>query len=74
MATNFFNARIAKANLITKSDFDAKLSNLNRKVAQNKLNYLLVENELNKLKTFGSSYFIRKSHFHNEDGIQNYKY
>ena len=74
MATNFFNARIAKANLITKSDFDAKLSSLNRKVAQNKLNYLLVENELNKLKTFGSSYFIRKSHFHNEDGIQNYKY
>ena len=32
---------------------------------------MLVENELNKLKTFGSSYFIGKSHFE-EDGTQNY--
>ena len=32
---------------------------------------MLVENELNKLKTFDSSYFIGKSHF-KEDGIQNY--
>ena len=32
---------------------------------------MLVENELNKLKTFYSSYFIGKSHFE-EDGTQNY--
>ena len=32
---------------------------------------VLVENELNKLKTFDSSYFIGKSHFE-EDGTQNY--
>ena len=32
---------------------------------------LLVENELNKLKTFDSGYFIGKSHFE-EDGTQNY--
>ena len=32
---------------------------------------MLVENELNKLKTFDSSYFIGKSHFE-EDGTQNY--
>ena len=31
----------------------------------------LVENELKKLKTFDSNYFIGKSHF-DEDGIQNY--
>ena len=31
-----FNARIAQANLITKTEFDAKLSNLNRKVTANK--------------------------------------
>ena len=29
LATNFFNARITQANLITKTDFDAKLSSLN---------------------------------------------
>ena len=32
---------------------------------------MLVENELKKLKTFHSSYFIGKSHFE-EDGTQNY--
>ena len=57
--------------LITKTDFDAKLSNLNRKITQNKSKHLLIENELNKLKTFDLSYLIRKSHFE-EDGLQNY--
>ena len=32
---------------------------------------MLIENELNKLKTFDSSYFIGKSHFE-EDSTQNY--
>ena len=63
----FFNARLAQANLITKTDFDTKLSSLNRKVTANKSNYLLIENELKKLKTFDSSYFIGKRHFE-EDG------
>ena len=36
-----------------------------------KIKYLLVENELNKLKTFDSSYFIGKSHF-DQDGTKNY--
>ena len=56
--------------MITKTDFDAKLSILNRKITANKLEHLLVENELNKLKTFGSSYFIGK--IFEEDGTQNY--
>ena len=47
------------------------MSNLNRKITANKSKHLLVENELNKLKTFDSSYFIGKSHFE-EDGTQNY--
>ena len=57
--------------MITKTDFDAKLSHLNRKIIKNKSKYLLVENELKKLKTFDSSYFIGKSHFE-KDGAQNY--
>ena len=69
LASDIFNARLAPANLITKTDVDAKLSSLNRKITQNKSKHLLVENELNKLKTFDSSYFIGKSHF-GEDGTQ----
>ena len=57
--------------MITKTDFDAKLSRINRKITENKTENVLVKNELNKLKTFGSSYFIAKSHFE-EDGTQNY--
>ena len=47
------------------------MSNLNRKITQNKTKHLLVENELKKLKTFDSSYFICKSHF-DEDGTNKY--
>ena len=71
LAADVFNARIAQAKLIAKTDFDAKLSSLNKKITSNKTNHLLVENELNKLKTFDLSYFIGKSHFE-EDGTQNY--
>ena len=57
--------------MITKTDFDAKLLRINRKITENKTENVLVENELNKLKTFDSDYFIGKSHFE-EDGTQNY--
>ena len=71
LAADVFNARLAQANLITKTDFDAKLSSLNRKITANKSKHLLVENELNKLKTFHSSYFIGKNYFE-EDATQSY--
>ena len=71
LATNVFNARLEQVNLITKTDFDAKSSSLNREVPQNKSKHLLVENELNKLKTFDSSSFNDKSYFE-ESGRPNY--
>ena len=55
--------------MIAKTDFDAKLLSLNRKVTKNKTENLLVKKDLDQLKTFDSSYFIGKSHF--EDGTQN---
>ena len=36
VATSDFNARLAQANFITKTDFDAKLSSLNKKITANK--------------------------------------
>ena len=56
---------------MAKTDFDAKLSRLDRKITSNKSKRFLVENELKELKTFDSSYCIGKSHFE-EDGTQNY--
>ena len=49
--------------MITKTDFDAKLSSLNRKITKNKTDHLIVKNELNKLKTFDTSYYNGKSYF-----------
>ena len=39
LAADVFNVRMTQANLITKSDFDAKLSSLNRKITQNKTDH-----------------------------------
>ena len=71
LAADVFNARLSQANLVTKTDFDVKLSSFNRKITENKTKHFFVQNELNNLKAFDSSYFIGKSHFE-EDGAQNY--
>ena len=42
LAADAFNGRLAQANLITKTDFDAKLSSLNRKITANKTNIFLM--------------------------------
>ena len=75
-AAGVFNEILSQPNLITKTDFDAKLSRRikqknNRKIMANETKNLLVENKIKKLKTFDSSYFIGKRHFE-EDGTQNY--
>ena len=67
---DIFAARLAQANLITKTDFDIKLTSFNNKINSNKTKHLLVENEFKKLETFDSSYFRGKSFIEN-DGAQN---
>ena len=64
-----FIARSTLSNLVTKTDFDAKLESLNKKIDSNKTKHLLVENELKKLKTFDLDLFISQSYF-NSDGVQ----
>ena len=44
-----------------KTDFNNKLSSLNRKIVSNKTKYLVIENALKKLKTFDSGYFVIKA-------------
>ena len=45
-----FKARLAKVDLVAKTDFDTKLQRLNKKITSNKAKHLLVENELKKTK------------------------
>ena len=64
LAANVFNERLAQANLITKTDFDAKLSSLNRKITANKTKHFLNDNDL--------SYYRGKQYFDEGSGKQNY--
>ena len=50
LAARVFNARLAQADLITKTYFDGRLQSLNKKINSNKTKHLLVETELKKLE------------------------
>ena len=71
MAAEVFSARLARANLVTKTDFDGQLKKVSDRVTSNKAKHLLTENELKKLKTFDLSYFLGKNYFDGNDGAQN---
>ena len=71
LTTENLVARLAQANLITKTDFDVKLSSINKKITSTKTRHLFIENELKKLKIFGSIYFRGKSNFE-DDGTKNW--
>ena len=64
LVANVFNTRLAQANLTTKADFDAKLSNLNRKITANKTKHFLNDSDL--------SYYHGKQYFDEGSRKQNY--
>ena len=47
-AARIFTARLAQANLVTKTDFDIKLKDISERITSNKYKHLLVENKLKK--------------------------
>ena len=71
LAARVFNARLAQANLVTKTDFDIELKKISYRVTSNKSKHLLVETELKKLEKFDAAYFRGKNYF-GGDGTQNY--
>ena len=48
LAARVFTARVAQANLVTKTDFDTRLQDISKRITSNKSKHLLVENELKK--------------------------
>ena len=63
LTTENFKARLAQANLETKTILDTELQDISNRITSNKSKHLLVENKMKKLKTFGSSYFKGKDNF-----------
>ena len=80
LTTEYFAARLAQANLASKTDianfikktnFDDKLKKLNKKFTSNETKHVFVENKLKKLQTLDSSLFTDQSYFNN-NGAQLY--
>ena len=72
MAASTLNARLAaQTDLIRQPEFDPKLKGISDRVTKNKTKHLLVENELEKLRTLDLSYFGGKNYFEGNDGAQN---
>ena len=71
LTTQNFKARLAEADLVTKTDFDTKLKSLNKNINSNKIKHLFVENKFKNLETFDLSYFRGKNYFE-ENGTQSY--
>ena len=71
LAAGLFTARLAQANLVTKTHFDTKLKCLSRTINSNKAKHLLVENEPKKLQKIYMAYFRGRNGFEGNDGVQN---
>ena len=71
-AANIFNARLAQANLIRKTDFDATLSSLNRKLQQINQNICLSKINKKTKNIWFHICFRGKSYFVDNDGTKNY--
>ena len=70
MAASVFNARLAQTNLITKADFDTKLSSLNRKILQT--NQSIYSLKIEKLEKTSGPLFVENISFDGGDGLQAY--
>ena len=56
LVATVFTARLSETNLVTKTDFDTKLINLNRKINSSKTKHVPAQNEFKQLEIFDSIY------------------
>ena len=66
-----FAARLKQANLVTKTDFDNKLTSYNRQITSNKTKYLEVQKKVDSLVTNDYNFFVDRIYFTSNDGFQN---
>ena len=57
LKTENFAARLKQANLVSKTDFDNKLTSFNKRITSNKTKQLEVQNKLNSLITKDYNFF-----------------
>ena len=64
-------ARLKQAELVTRTDFDEKLTSFDRKITSNKTKYLEVRKKLNSLITKDYNFSFGRICFKSNDGSQN---
>ena len=62
-----FAARLKQANVVTKTEFDNKITSFNKRVTTNKTTYLKVEKKLVSLITKDYNFFLRRTYFIRND-------
>ena len=71
LTAEYFTARLEQANLVTKTEFDKKLTSFNRKFTSNERKYLEVQRKLNSLITNDYNFFLGRMYITSNDGSQN---
>ena len=71
LTAELFAARLKQANLVTKTDFDNRLTSFKRRINSNKTKYLEVQNKLNSLITKDYNFFLGRISFTSNDGSPN---
>ena len=66
-----FPARLKQVDLVSKTDFDNKLTSFNRRITSNKTKHLEVQKKLNSLIAKDYNFFLGKNYFTSNDGSQN---
>ena len=59
-----------QANLVTKTDFNNKLTSYNRRITSNKIRYLEVQKKLESLMTNDYNFYLGRMYFTSNDGSQ----
>ena len=71
LTTENFAARLKQTNLVSKTDFDNKLTSFNRKITSNKTKYLEVQKKkLSNLITKDYNFFLDRMYFISNHGFQ----
>ena len=66
-----FAAGLKEADLVSKTDFDNKLTRFNKKVTSNKTKYLEVQKKLNSIITNYYNFSLGRMYFTSNEGSQN---
>ena len=65
-----FTTRLKQANLVTKTDFDNKLTSFNKQITPNKTKHLEVQKKVDNLITKDYYFFLSRIYFTNNDEPQ----